>query len=48
LPVLVSPPWMRVEPEECSVGGHQPEIGADGAAGEPMPIPDLDRRVCCG
>ena len=30
-------------PEECS-RGHQPDEGADGGAGEPVPVADLDRQ----
>ena len=27
-----------------ALGGHQPQVGADAAAGEPLPVTDLDRE----
>ena len=41
LPVLVIDPWAR----DCAGGvlaGDQPDEGADGVAGEPVPVADLD------
>ncbi len=38
---MVIGPWLRVWPEECSLGGES-EIGADGGAGETGPVSDLD------
>ena len=41
LPVLVIPPWTRRAPGG-ELRGHQPEVGADRGAGEPVPVGDLD------
>ena len=43
LPVLVIDPWRREAPGG-GLGGHQPEVGADRAAGQPVPVADLDRQ----
>ena len=43
LPVLVIEPWTRDWPEEYS-RGHEADERADGVAGEPVPVADLDRQ----
>jgi len=35
---------LRARAAGRGLGGHQPEIGADRAAGQPLPVPDLHRQ----